>query len=148
MAVRRFQVSTRATGTLRIAKVIVFDTAQQMRHHLTRYSPGCPPSYFDDAGASTSFRDEWDDRDPRPFQATIYLNHEHLNLTTIAHECTHVALHFYQIDGYREHARASAHMHGGNEPAAYAMSELFSAVIWHFETIEIGHGSDYKEPHS
>lgn len=141
----RFQVSTRATGMRRVVKVVVFDTVEQMREHLSKQR-GCPPGYWDKAGAATGFRDEWDDKDPRPFQATIYLNRDHLNLTTIAHECVHAAMHFYSIDGYREHARASAHLHGGNEPVAYAASELFSAIIWHFDTIPIGHGDDYGEP--
>jgi hypothetical protein len=143
---RRFQVSTRATGHLRVCKVVVFDNAAQMRAHTYRYLRADFPGEYDQAAGITLYRQNWADKDPRPFQATIYLNRDDLTLTLIAHEATHAAMHFYSIDGYRNNARASAHLTGDNEQVAHAMSELFSGIVWHFDThvTPIGEGVDYE----
>lgn len=134
---RRFQVSTRATGHLRVAKVIIFDTAQEMRRHYYRHRHGTPGKYDHALAITTARSDDWTDQDPRPFQATIYLCREALNLTIIAHEATHAAMHFYSIDGYRNNARASAHLWITNEAVPHAQSELFSSIVGHFDVAAV-----------
>lgn len=93
---------------------------------------------YTNAGAVTISRHGWEDRDPRPFQVTIFFSRDDLDLTVISHEATHAAAHIYSIDCYRDHARATAHLNISNERLAYLQSDIFQSIVYNFEVIPIG----------
>ena len=138
MSERRFQVSTRRTGVRRVVKVRVFDSAAELQEAAAVYGGTAIESWSKAGGATISRHGPWEDRDPRPFQATIFLARDQLTLDVIAHEATHAAAHLYSIDGYRDNARASAHLRLANEPLAYLVSDIFTAIVGQFELVPIG----------
>lgn len=115
----------------------VYDTRTEMQDAVNVYTREATGNY-NDAGAVTVSRPGWEDRDPRPFQATIFFSREDLDLTVISHEATHAAAHIYGIDCYRDHARATAHLNISNERLAYLQSDIFRLIVYNFEIIPIG----------
>ncbi len=128
----RFQVSTRRTGRLRIVKVEILpdEATFQRRYRALGLAAALlvdvPDDYRVDGACIP--RRTWEDRDPRPHQVTLLFLGEQITASLIAHEATHAAAHLYSIDRYRDHARASAHLHIGNEPLAYLVADIFSEV--------------------
>jgi hypothetical protein len=128
----RFQLTTRRTGLRRIVKVAIHDDPASMDVEYRRLSrraeliSDVPDAYV--VHGACFPRREWEDRDPRAHQVTILLNLEHVTATVIAHEATHAAMHLYSIDCYRDHARASVHLVGGNEIVPYLVGDIFSAI--------------------
>lgn len=149
----RFQLTTRRTGLRRIVKVAIHDDQASMEAEYYRLAgiaqliADVPQTYMVH-GACFPRRD-WTDRDPRPHQATILLSFEHVTATVIAHEATHAAMHIYSIDSYRDHARASAHLHGGNEVVPYLVGDIFSAiterVVASGHDLVVGAGRTYRD---
>lgn len=153
MTAKRFQVSTRRTGLLRIVKVELYDEADEFnaayakawtRHNGVRHDV---PQGYSVLGTVIP-RLDWEDRDPRPYQARMLLRLDSITATLIAHEAAHAAMHIYSIDGYRDHARASVHLHGGNEMVPYMVGDIFSGVAQRIVEdlpMRIGYGSEYTD---
>lgn len=147
---RRFSVSTRRTGLLRVIKVEVYDTREELAAVYERLwrqvGAKVTDADLETVAASVVPRTDWEDRDPRPYQARMLLCAETLTATVMAHEAAHVAMHLYSMDNYRDHARASAHLHGSNEVVPYIIGDVFSAVAQRIsddssEPIGIGWGA-------
>lgn len=133
----RFQVSTRRTGILRVVKVAVIDDRDTFLAEVDRVLAAAGGDREHDVpepsgwqvDACTIARADWSDRDPRSHQATILFWTPAIDVGKIAHEATHAAMHIYSIDGFRDHARASAHLHIGNEQVPYIVSDLSSSIM-------------------
>lgn len=144
-----FHVSTRRTGLLRTIRVDVYNTQAEMLTVYERAWRKLAVTRFDDAwsvqGSCLPARPMWDDRDPRPYQARILLHHEHLTVAMVVHEATHAAMHIYSIDGYRDHARASAHVRGENEVIPYMVADISTSILNRIETdrFPVGDGHTY-----
>lgn len=132
-----FQTSTRRTGIRRIVRVRIIEDRDRFRTAATRailaagghlgQVPVEPDGWQADAYTIAGTA-RWSDRDARPHQATILFWGPVLDAGKIAHEAAHAALHIYSIDQYREHARAAAHVHIGNEVIPYIVGDLTTAI--------------------
>lgn len=156
MTAQRFTVSTRRTGILRVVRVDVLEPDEFERLYQREWRRrGIDHREIVVAGQDLVVqgtvipRLDWVDRDPRPYQARMLLSRPALTGTLIAHEATHAALHLYSIDSYRGHARASAHLHIGNELIPYLVGDLFSAILQRLdlggEPLPTGWGRDYRD---
>ena len=128
---QRFQLSTRRTGTYRVVKVVVYETQEQLTEQLTKLYP-LDDTAVEALGCCHLVRNadnEVADHDPRPHFVTLYFSRGTLDGTVIAHEAVHAAMALYQIDCYRQNARAMAHMKPENEIIAYLVGDIFSAVV-------------------
>lgn len=148
----RFQVSTRRTGLLRIVRVEVLEPGEFRAAYFREWARrNASTSHLDgyDVLATVLPRLDWEDRDPRPYQARMLFRADHLTATVIAHEATHAALHLYSIDSYRDHARASAHLHVGNEVVPYLVGDIFAGIAQRMSTadgrLQVGFGRDYQD---
>lgn len=147
----RFQVSTHRTGIKRVVRVVLHDTEDSLERAFVRRHPG--EAFTTDGITTGAFFDlpaTWEDRDPNPrVGGTIHLPPEP-TMTLIAHEATHAAMHIYSIDGYRDHARASAHLNGHNEAVAYMVGDIAGGIgAWmldHARRVDIGRPRDYGSP--
>lgn len=144
---RDFQVSTNRTGIHRVVRVRLYDTLVELRDaHAAAYpddDPGVAPVAWYDP------RREWVDRDPRPVVGRMHLPLDQATVTLIAHEATHAAAHIYMVDGYREHARATAHLTPWNETLAYLVGDITGEVCgWivdHDIALTVGRPRDYAD---
>lgn len=132
MSTLDFQISTRRTDILRTIRVTVYDDHAEFNAAFRRessrrqLSTDVPENFQVDACCLP--RMDHEDRDPRAYQLRIMFARPALTATVIAHEATHAALHIYSIDSYRDHARATAHLHVGNELIPYMVGDIFSAI--------------------
>jgi len=123
----RFQTSTNRTGTHRIIKVELHDTVAEIAAWYAATYPGAHDPRHPATAAFTP-RADWADRDPRAWQGTIHLARDAVDMVVVMHEATHAAAHLYSIDLYRDHARASAHLHAFNEPLAYMVGDIAGRI--------------------
>lgn len=154
---KSFQVSTNRTGIHRVVKVQLFDTIDELRaayERLEGVNLGAdphPPTAcmipWVRKGAAGARGSAWEDRDPRPHLATLWFAADTVTAVELAHEATHAAAHLYSVDCYRDNARASAHLHGWNEPIAYLVADIFGAVAIRFIdygiSLDVGRARNY-----
>jgi hypothetical protein len=133
----RFQVTTRRTGIRRIVKVVIIEDRDAFKLEVDRVLKAAGGDRESDLPEPAGWQVEaccisratWEDRDPRAHQATIIFWAPEIDASKIAHEAAHAALHLYSIDSYRDYARASAHLHIGNEQIPYIISDLTAAIF-------------------
>lgn len=134
-AIARFRVATRATGTRRTATVFVYATTADLRIAANRFSlhhaepPWAPETHDDTDGCCQIAGYRWPQPE-RTHLAVIRLAVGHLGTGLIAHEATHAAAEFTFADTVPDwDAPAREHLHGANEPLAYAAGHLTAGIV-------------------
>lgn len=126
---RRFQVSTNRTGLHRTIQVRLYDDPSALLAAFRRAHPDEPDQPGYETGAFFVTPDDWEDCDPRAsVGGTMHLP-AGADLVLIVHEATHAAMHIYSIDGYRQHARATAHLTAWNETVPYLVGDIVGKIV-------------------
>lgn len=132
MSIDRFQVSTRRTGLLRVVPVEVHHDADEFASvYRRRWAPLTRDSDPTDVAGSVIPVKTWADRDPRPVICRLMLlalEQNAMPISLVIHEATHVAMHIYSVDGYRDNAKASAHLRGANEAIPYIVTDIAVSI--------------------
>lgn len=132
MIVARFRVATRATGFRRQVFVHVYDDQAEMARAHTK---ACGRVYDPEADIGAGLAVQQGYRWPQPEFSPIVVMRlwtGQLTTNTVTHEAVHAATTFYFMDcvqGWNSRARTVLLGAGRDEPLAYCVGNITSAVV-------------------
>lgn len=135
MGVRRWTITTYASGKQRDIDIVLYDNAARMRTEATKHANNigeANTSFADAHGVCHGFErfhiaaSGTETLDP--LSAIIRLHRDQLTPIVISHEVAHAAQHIYGLDLIGDNHDARDHFTAGNEDFAWLYGELFAAA--------------------
>lgn len=120
-----FRLSDTQTGRKRTFDFYVHPTQADMAAHLDQHHP-ISEGWGDAMGAT--YVDGWHTEDVPEHVGEVHLSQDDLDIETIVHEITHIALTAYQQDCLRWESRARAHINTTNEILPSLIGGLMAEV--------------------